>query len=500
MSAFFVATQSETFFSTAATSDAVAYAVSTGRARRLGPRLYTRTVVDAEEDICRRNWAAIAEGYFPHSIISGRTAFLFKPSEDGLIFLTASQSRDVRVPGLRIRAQQGPSLQERDMPFMGLPLFMSSRPRAFLDNLKPSRSCSGAVTRTLSRAELEEALEDFGRYDVENLNRLRDQARGLASSLDGERRFATLDGLFGALLHTKDVSLTSRPAKARAADVPYDPRRIESFEQLASSLLASGLPGIRENPHSDVSVLAFYESYFSNYIEGAEFTVQEAREIVFEGFVTPERPKDAHDILGTYQLVSDPHERAGVPATADQLVVILGSQHGAMRRERPEVRPGRWKNRNNRVGEYEFVDHTLVEGTLREGFRIYASLPPGLARAAFAMYLVSEIHPFADGNACMARIVMNSELSVAGEHRIIVTTHDRRVYLAVLRGLGLNTNIDSYIRVLTMLQRRTAEIDSSVLEVAQDALTKASAYVDPDRDANPFGVHFDIATAKLPRR
>src|SRR3546814_14392522 len=46
------------------------------------------------------------------------------------------------------------------------------------------------------------------------------------------------------------------------------------------------------------ATLAFFEAYFSNFIEGTEFTVDEAAEIVFEGVLHAERPAAAHDVLG----------------------------------------------------------------------------------------------------------------------------------------------------------------------------------------------------------
>ncbi len=44
------------------------------------------------------------------------------------------------------------------------------------------------------------------------------------------------------------------------------------------------------------------------------------------------------------------------------------------------------------------VHPDLVRGTLRESFLLLDTLEPGLARAIFAMFLVAEVHPFADGN------------------------------------------------------------------------------------------------------
>lgn len=71
---FSLADQREVFFSSADISDAVRYAARTGKARRLGPRLYTKNVASAPEEVCLRNWAEIAAGYFPGAVIVGRTA------------------------------------------------------------------------------------------------------------------------------------------------------------------------------------------------------------------------------------------------------------------------------------------------------------------------------------------------------------------------------------------------------------------------------------------
>ncbi len=53
------------------------------------------------------------------------------------------------------------------------------------------------------------------------------------------------------------------------------------------------------------SVLCFYEAYFSNYIEGTKFTIEEAKDIVFNNRIPQHRPDDAHDISGTYNVLAD---------------------------------------------------------------------------------------------------------------------------------------------------------------------------------------------------
>ena len=77
---------------------------------------------------------------------------------------------------------------------------------------------------------------------------------------------------------------------------------------------------------------------------------------------------------------------------------------------RTDKRPGKFKLAENRAGATVFVAPDLVEGTLDQGFNLYRSLEMPFQRAVFAMFLVAEVRPFADGNGRTARIMMNAEL------------------------------------------------------------------------------------------
>lgn len=472
---FVLQEQPEVFFSSADTSRAVHAAVRGGRARRLARGVYTRDMQRPLEAIARQHWSPIAAHYFPGSVIVDRTAMEFAPAEDGSVTLAAPRRRDVDLPGLRLRAREGAGLVEGDVRWMGDDIFMSSRPRAFLENMRPSRRRRG-VARTLSPLELEEKLDEYAGGRQAELNRLRDQARALAPELGAEEELARLDELIGALHGTREGELRSPRGRARGAGFPYDAQRLVRFEQLQHQLLTTALPDLKPNPAHELSTFAFFESYFSNFIEGTEFTVEEAERIVFEGEIPQQRPQDAHDILGTFRIVADPEERRRVPSSADELVEILRSQHATMLRGRPEIGPGQWKTEPNRAGSTQFVDPELVEGTLREGFRSYDSLPPGFARACFAMFLVSEVHPFADGNGRTARLLMNSELAAASQQRIIVATAARDDYLYALRGMTHNANAASYVTVMRALQQTTHDVDYSDRRQAELNLRRRGAF------------------------
>ena len=145
----------------------------------------------------------------------------------------------------------------------------------------------------------------------------------------------------------------------------------------------------------------------------------------------------------------------------------------------PDRRPGQFKDRSNRAGATVFVEPPLVTGTLREGFDIYRTIAEPFHRAVFMSFLVSEVHPFVDGNGRVARIMMNADLVAASERRIIVPTSYRTNYLAGLKALSQNRRADAIVRILDFAQRYTAAIDFSDYGNAVDLLRQTNAFVDP---------------------
>jgi len=282
-----------------------------------------------------------------------------------------------------------------DVPFMGL--HMSSPARIALDNIRSSRTRSG-VRRTLTAEELEERLDRLGRIRGEQaLSQLRDEARKVAPALDAEAELTRLDRLIGALLGTHDAGLRTRAGRARGAQLGYDGDRLALLEGLRAEL-ASQTFAERPEVADPRRLFAFFEAYLSNWIEGTEFEVSEAEQIVFEGHVPAQRPADAHDVQGTFDAVTEPRLRAAAPRDAETLEDYLRDAHRRVMSGRSEVGPGEYKQQANRAGSTYFVHPDLVRGTLREGLEILGSLAPGLPRAIFAMFLVAEVHPFADGN------------------------------------------------------------------------------------------------------
>jgi hypothetical protein len=86
--------------------------------------------------------------------------------------------------------------------------------------------------------------------------------------------------------------------------------------------------------------LAFFESYFSNFIEGTKFLIDEAKEIVDENKIIPNRADDSHDILGTFRIVSDITEMQHAPNTKEDFIEKLKSRHSIILASRIDKRPG----------------------------------------------------------------------------------------------------------------------------------------------------------------
>lgn len=486
----------EAFVSNRATSVAVSRAVKAGELRKLASRLYTRNLTDDPASVVRRNLWQIVGGYFPGGLIADRTALENAPAADGSVCLVTPAGADIALPGITLRPRRGPGPLPSDRPFIG-GLSLSSTARAYLENMRASRARGGALPRTLPRRDIEDRLDTLLRRSGEDaLNRLRDEMRAIAPALGLEAEARTIDELIGTLLGTRDAPVSAPVAQARQRGRPYDPARLTLFETLHRALRDH--PPVtrlaRTRPAEGQATLAFFEAYFSNFIEGTEFEVDEAADIVFRGVIPAGRPEDAHDVLGTYRVVADTADLSRLPARFPDLVASLRRRHAIVMDSRPDKMPGQFKAQGNRAGGTVFVAPELVEGTLEQGFALHRSLESPFARAVFMMFLVSEVHPFADGNGRIARIMMNAELVAAGEERIVIPTIYRSNYLSALKALSQTGYPEPIIRTLDFAQRWISAVDWRDLSATRRELETCNAFRDPG-EADDEGIRL-----RLPNR
>ena len=96
------------------------------------------------------------------------------------------------------------------------------------------------------------------------------------------------------------------------------------------------------------------------------------------------------------------------------------------------------------------------------------------------MFMISEIHPFLDGNGRIARVMMNAELVKANQTRIIIPTVYRDDYLGALRRLTRNDDPGAYISMLQRAQEFSASLQASDMQALENHLTLSNAFKEQD--------------------
>jgi Fic family protein len=347
--------------------------------------------------------------------------------------------------------------------------------------MRPSRARLTDVSRTCRSEEVERRLEELLRRSGETeLLRLRDEIHTRSEELSAQKQAKELDKIIGALLGTRTADLRSTTGRARMQGQPFDLDRLELFRTLFEDLESTS-PVIRsvEDFSYTQTTLAFFEAYFSNFIEGTEFQVNDAVDIIFKGEIPETRHEDAHDILGTYRIVSSSDEMTTTPSSSKNLLELLQKRHSLIMGGRPDKNPGIFKAQANRAGSTLFVAPDLVVGTLCHGYELYKALSSPFSRAVFMMFLVSEVHPFDDGNGRLARIMMNAELVSAREWRIVIPTIYRNNYLSGLKALSQSKRTDALINILDFAQKFTRSVPWNNLESARESLEQTNAFRDP---------------------
>ena len=429
--------------------------------RQIVPGIYTSNLTSPLENIVVRKWTQLVAYLVPNALVSHRSAFDGGPRNGTVVVSSPDTRRKIELPGLVIDVVPGaPALEDGDVEDLKfVDLHISSPARRYLENLTRGR---GWAPRVLTPSEIEAALEQvINVRGTTGLNQLRDQARQIAPALGLMQEAERLDRLIGAVQGTRKSTLATASSVARSRGNPYDASRVDLFTTLFEDLNKRTFPVLPETTATPAAKdnFAFFEAYFSNYIEGTEFTVEEAESIVFKGVIIPNRDADSHDVLGTYEAATRSPWRDRPPPHIDSFLEWLRMTHALIMERRPTALPGQWKTRLNQAGSMIFVIPELVPGTLREGFARLTALTDPLARALMMMIIVSEVHPFVDGNGRTARLAMNSILSAAGRCRIIVPTISRGNYLQSLKAFSAYKHMDPYIRVMSGLNQWSASFD-----------------------------------------
>lgn len=434
-----------------------------GSLTRIAPGTYTHAGDPAEvAGRVRRNWQVLAGHLVTGAVVSHISAFGRGMTADGYVTLShpTQFNKTIKLPGLELVLLKGPGQLAGDLPLGASGLFWASRPRMLMENI--GRIMKKRPTRAGRDAVEEQLVSLLNANKEDGLNRIRDEARTLAQSLEAADAFKILDAMIGALLKTHSRGeLKTKLGNLVALGMPADSERLYRFELLAMALRSSVLPNIPDGASTgDAKIhFAFLESYFSNYVEGTKFSIEEAEGIVLRNQIVASRPKDSHDILGVFNQVMQAGSRDTLPAPDAAFISGLQQRHYAMLSRRPESMPGELKTEINYAGSTKFVEPAYVSGTIQAGSQIALSVPEGLARAIFYAFLVSEVHPFEDGNGRLSRLTMNAELSRRGLSRIIIPTLFHPQYVDCQRALSQANEVDAFIAALVKAAQWCAQFD-----------------------------------------
>ena len=424
--------------------------VSDGMIMPLARGVWTDAVGAAPAEIVAAKWREIVGRLLPGAVITDRSAFAMRPI-DGELFVSHSRTTPLRLPGLVVYPDGSRDYRRDDDQPLDIHgrLYASSPARALIDNAE-QRGRPGAVRRRLSREELHDQIVRIVSTSTPA------QVRNIMDAVDrdvNKAAAASIRVFVEAARGERDtVDTPSRAMRAAQRRETFDAERVRRLRQFASDLSREKLVQRFVEDTSRMTYVAFYEAYFSNYIEGSTLSLEEAQRVVFDGDDVG-KPADAHDMRGTWQIVSDDGEMTHRAADADEFMDMLRDRHRAVMAQRPDKLPGRWKDLPNRAGATRFVEPEHVPGTLRAGWEEGQELTDPFQRAVYLMFLVSEVHPFADGNGRSARIAMNSELVSADQHRIIIPTILRTDYLSALTRATADGGPAGLHRVLEHAQR-----------------------------------------------
>ncbi|MCD6398205.1 MAG: Fic family protein [Spirochaetaceae bacterium] len=455
---------------------------SEGKIRKIYTGIYTSINTSKElEKIMKLQWPLIVANAFKNSVISYRSAIEFTPSPLGYIYLISKQAKVVEIGGIKFKLIRGTpeSISNRNA-VMGAPT--ASMERAFLDSLiRPKIIVND--DRYIPIGELEDRLENIlTQSGEEALNYFRETSKRVSLELNMPGPYKKLDTIIGALLGSKDTRMHGIQSIHRAKGLPVDNKKVELFLLLGNHLETIHYSN-NIDPNLDNSEYfenkAFFESYFSNYIEGTDFLIEEAEQIIFDKKAIKNRVNDSHDISGTFEIVSNKSYMSSSPNSFSSFIDSLRHINKTVIPTRLDKFPGEFKTKENRAGNTIFVHPDYIEGTLKQAFKISRTISNPVARGIFLNFVVSEVHPFSDGNGRTCRIVLNRELLSEGLYSIIIPTVYREDYLLTLRTLSRKSRPDPVVRMF-LRALKFSRLDFSNYQLIKNEITERNWFLEPD--------------------
>lgn len=454
-----------------------------GKLRRLGHGFYTTNFDSADHHIIRRHWSDAINALYPTAVLTGASAMKKTyPTNGSITISTPTAERSTNLPGLRIIPHQGPGPDANDYPIKPA-LFLASPGRTICESIQ--RPDADTTLNPDQRQAWIKRLIYHANPRV--LYKLEHQIDHYADSKTAKQAKQTIHTAFAT--QTAKLSNSTHRARSHGGN-DYDYKIIRQCTLLRDTLQQTNPQIQKTHPQeTTAAALAFYEAYFSNYIEGTEFALSEARRIIYTGKGPTDRPADRHFIDATFQLATDAHWHAKTPNTADEFLQTLSDRNFILMENIDMLNqaPGEFKKDINCTsGGMIFVSPEEVEGTLLESWPLIDSLQDPFHRAILTKYIITAVHPFEDGNGRTSRLAMNAELDNAGLGRIIIPSALRYRYLTALRAMEY-THPQDLINILQLAHQWTSEIDWSTWTNAQRDVLRTRATQEYDATSPTLG-------------
>jgi len=435
---------------------------------RLFKNIFCDEIDTSPVDLSKKYIFDIINTAFPEAVISFSSSF---ETDVRKIQLVGKRNAKININGTLLNFYKGPGKDIEDMPYMGAT--MAGFHRQFLENAKTGKFSS---ERNIPETELESRI---AKEIIGDPTPFMTKLREVADRLGYDKEFNRIQNIVAQITSGKIKKLKSEFARAAAKSIPYDDKICERMSGLKDALLLVNPDVLKERPvENPTTCMPFWESYFSNYIEGTKFELSEAMDIVTDNNPAHKRIRESHDILSLYKIVSNELEMNKRPAAPEEFVEVLRNRHKTfMEMQYPEL-AGQWKEHSNSVGNTTFVKPNLVPGTLIKGFDIGSKIDNPFCRALYFHYLTVIVHPFFDGNGRVARTIMNSELDPG--MRIIVPTRYRDNYSTGLKSISSHENFNNYINTMIQCYLFTGEIDFSSMDNAKKTLEQLQAFSEHD--------------------
>ncbi|HEX4597082.1 MAG TPA: Fic family protein [Burkholderiaceae bacterium] len=442
-----------------------------GELVRLAPGIYLRERDPQAQALrVRQHWVRILGELVPGSVVSYRSAYAAVPSEELLVLSHPTRfNRTIRLPGLRISLVKGPGPLPHDTPLGDGALHLASMERMLLENLTRPR---GAEGRSRGEAAVRERLSQILNGEgSEALDRLRQRARELAGPLDMVRELERLESIMDLLsptLATDGLAHLVRGEPPRPPLERGDGNRLTMLRTLASRLQLQRWPrwaasAVRE---PDRSNQAFIEAWFDCFESGELRDIMQARAAILGAEIVAASTPPMRELLSVFKLAASSPLCDSVPPFGAWFAQGLKARHSLMMHlTDPDL-----------AGEFRTDEPERIEGTLGPASTLALSVPEGLARAIFYLVLLWSVQPFQRGNERLGRLLMNAELSSVGDSRIVIPTRMRGHLQRAMDRLLRHGDERRIVRLLVELQRWTASLDFSDLDLLVARLTGMAAF------------------------